>query len=172
MAKFVFELESVLEQREREERVRMKAVGELEAQRLAIEARVEQIQGGLRAGREEWRAALSGGRDGAADGTGAASLQLVGVRLAANASLHGVVELQRAAIELAGLGQRLSRARAELMKATVARKAVELLKKRRYEAWKRERDRRENAELDDLVVMRHGAAVPDGAAAGATGVEP
>ena len=99
-------------------------------------------------------------------------MQLVGVRLAANASLHGVVELQRAAIELAGLGQRLSRARAELMKATVARKAVELLKKRRYEAWKRERDRRENAELDDLVVMRHGAAEREGLVAGAMGVEP
>lgn len=168
MAKFVFELESVLEQREREERVRMKAVGELEAQRLAVEARAGEIQAGLRAGREEWRAALSGGGDGA----GAASLQLVGVRLAANASLHGVVELQRAAIDLAGLGERLKRARAELLRATVARKAVELLKRRRYEAWKRERDRRENAELDDLVVMRHGAAEREGLVAGAMGVEP
>ena len=170
MAGFVFELESVLELREREEKVRMKAVGELEAQRLAIEARVADIQASLRAGREEWRAALSGG-DGEGGERGAASLQLVGVRLAANASLHGVVELQRAAIDLAGLGQRLGRARAELLRATVARKAVELLKTRRYEAWKRERDRRENAELDDLVVMRHGAAAFDALAAEASGVE-
>ncbi|MFN0011075.1 MAG: flagellar export protein FliJ [Phycisphaerales bacterium] len=155
MAQFVFEFDTVLELREREEKMRMRAVGELEAQRLAVEGRVEALQAGLRAGREEWRDAVSGRGGG---GAGGGALSVIGARMAANASLHGVVELQRAAIELAGLAQKIGRARAELLKATVAKKAVELLKRRRFEAWKREQDRRETGLLDDLVVMRHGRA--------------
>ncbi len=146
MARFVFEFETVLELREREEKMRMRAVGELEARRLAVEGRVAGLQAGLRAGREEWRDAVSGG----------GAFSVLGARMAATASLHAVVELQRAAIELAGLAQKMARARAELLRATVAKKAVELLRRHRFEAWKREQDRRETGELDDLVVMRHG----------------
>lgn len=76
------------------------------------------------------------------------------VRLAAGASLHGLVRLQRAAIELAGAHQKLGKARHVLLRAAVDRKAVELLRTRERAEHLRRMARRESDELDDLTVMR------------------
>ncbi len=54
---------------------------------------------------------------------------------------------------LAGLHKRLEAARAELLRAATARKAVELLRDRRWEAWKHEQSRLESAQADELAVM-------------------
>lgn len=146
MATFVFELEAVLEQRGREEKQRQRAVAELERQRLTVEGRVEQIRSRLSEGRESMRRSLGAG----------GAVPMEAVRLQSTSSLHDLIALQRAALELAGVHQRLGAARARLMEATVARKAVEALRTRRYEAWRRERARIENNAMDDLAVMRHG----------------
>jgi flagellar export protein FliJ len=74
----------------------------------------------------------------------------------ANASLHLVARAQQAVLELAGLHRRIDAARLELLKATTDRKAVELLKERRRREWVDEQRRREDAELDEINVMRHG----------------
>ena len=75
------------------------------------------------------------------------------------AGAAGSVRQRGAVVRLAGVHQRLDAARLALIKATAARRGVEVLRERRYEAWKREQDRAEAAALDELAVMR--AARPD-----------
>ena len=52
------------------------------------------------------------------------------------------------------------------MEASRQRKAVELLRERRYEEWKQARDKAEAAALDELAVMRAGVEVGFGSAGG------
>lgn len=154
---FVFRLQPVLEQRERLEEHAQLRVAALERERLVRESVLRSIQEELLDTRRCLRAGLhpsaqpaeARGSDGAM-GTG-----LNGVRAAASASLHLAVRAQRAAMELAGALKRLDLARAELLKATAERKAVQLLKDRALEAHRREGLRREAAALDELAVMRH-----------------
>ena len=147
--RFVFRLEAVLGQRRRVERHKQRTLAGLQLQRVQLEDRIRQIQSGLGQERDDLRGMLTGAVDVAA------------VRHASGASLHGIILLQRAALELAGLIRRIEIARADLASAMVARKAVENLRAKQYEEWKREISRREDAQLDDLVVMRHATAHED-----------
>lgn len=158
MAKFVFELEAALEQRERVERERQRAVAELDRRRIELE---DQIRG-MNARRVEAARAL---RDrlapvpaGFADDPAGERQRVAveAVRLDANAALHDGLKLRRAAVELSGVYQRLQAARHALLQAVVARKAVETLRARRLAAWIAGEKRREDRELDDLAVMRAG----------------
>ena len=72
----------------------------------------------------------------------------------ANASLAGMRDAQRVVLELAGIHRRLQGVVEELRAASRDRRAVEILKERRFEAWRREEDQREQAELDEMAVIR------------------
>jgi flagellar biosynthesis chaperone FliJ len=168
---FRFELETVLEQRRLEERRRMKALGALERERLALEQRVRGARELIAEGREALRQRLGGNpapeRPGAgvsggpAGVPGGVSVDVRSVRLQLNAALHAEVSLRRLATEMAGLQRRIDAARRDLMQAVIARRAVEALRERRYRAWRAEQTRRELAEQDDLMVMRGGPAGKD-----------
>ena len=79
-----------------------------------------------------------------------------GVRFQAGAATRLIASAQRAVLELAGVHKRLEAARAVLLEATKRRKAVELLKERRFEEWQQEQARREAAATDEIAVMRAG----------------
>lgn len=151
MAKFHFQLEAVLEQRRGVERTRQVAVAELERQRMDAEDRIRAFQRQIVVEKEDLRDALSPPAGGP---HAAGGVDLRHVRLQAGASLHLVAKAQHAVVQLAGLFKRLEAARLELVRATTRRKAVEVLKERRYEQWREEQRRRENAALDELSVMR------------------
>lgn len=151
MARFEFKLEAALDQRKRAERERQLVVARLEQQRVAIESRVKDVQQRLSAERDTLRVLLGGGQRGSTPGAG---VSVTAVRMQATAGLHGFTELRTLAVELAGVLKRLETARAHLLAATVARKAVDKLRERQLERWKREQERRESAELDDLTLMR------------------
>ncbi len=150
MAKFEFSLEAVLEQRGLIERRQQVVVAQLQAARDQAEARVRALQGAMTTDREAQRRLAKGDAGG--------RVAVDQVRLAASASMHALVSLQRAALALAGAQQRLGAGQDRLRSARVERKGVEVLKQRQFDAWKREQARREAAELDDLVVMRAGRA--------------
>ena len=154
MGAFVFELQAVLDDRGRREKRHQGAVAELMRIRLDLEHRVREVQGRMTDGRGGLRAMLIG------------RVAVDQVRVQATAGLHAVALLQRAAIDLAGLQRRLEAAQADLLKATIARKAVEALRTRRHEAWKSEEKRRQTAQADDLTMMRH-ARLTQGESAGA-----
>jgi flagellar export protein FliJ len=149
--KFHFELEVVLEQRRAVERTRQLAVAALERQRMDLEDRIREFQRQIVSEKQDLREALSVGGSG-----GGVAVDLRHVRMQAGASLRLVGKAQHTVIQLAGVHKRLEASRQELVHATTRRKAVEVLKERRFELWKSEEKRREDGALDELSVMRSG----------------
>jgi flagellar FliJ protein len=156
MRRFVFKLQPVLDQRLREEERRQRAVAEIERKRFELEGRIRKYQIAIIAAKQDLRDQLRAERAAGAAGSGGGGVALHAVKMQANASLHLVAKAQQAVFELAGVHKHLDAARVELLQATTARKAVELLKDRRYQQWKLERARKEAADADELNVMRHG----------------
>lgn len=147
MAKFRFNLQTLLEQRVREEEAKQRDLAAIERERLDIERQILDAQRAIADQKQDLRSALSPGQGGAA-------VDLRSVRLQSHASLHSLGSLQRLAVRLAGVHQRIERARTELLRATADRKAVELLRERRYEAWLREENKKEASAVDDMVNAR------------------
>jgi flagellar export protein FliJ len=143
MAKFVFRLQALLEQRSHEERQKQLAVAAVERERAALEAEIAGHQRVIGGFREDIRAMLASG-----------GVDVREVRLQAAASLHAQAATQRKAIRLAGVYQRLESARGELRAAATRRRAVELLKEKRFEHWKDEIKRKEDIELDEIGTLR------------------
>jgi flagellar export protein FliJ len=141
--KFRFRLQVVLERRERLEREKQIVVARLERERLEVEEKLRGLQRAISESGSEMRSQLGGGQM-----RGAVSIQEV--RLQAGASLHLATRARLVALELAGVYQRLERAREELLKAARARRAVELLKERRQHEWKLERNRVEGHLVDEI----------------------
>lgn len=159
MAKFKFELEPVLRLRRRVEEERQRAVAELERQRSGIEERIRAHQASISASKRDLRQMLAGEKmavevEGAVGGWGESGVSLRGARLQANSALHMVAQAQRAVVELAGVHGRLDVARLALLRAMTQRKAVEVLKQKRYEEWRAEVLRKEQAEVDEMVNAR------------------
>jgi flagellar protein FliJ len=145
VARFVFQLEAVLEQRRLVEQQRQRAVAELEVRRMALEGTIRGYQRAIAQEREEQRVLLKAGR-------------IMDARAQAAASVRLGAAAQRGVVELSGVLARLDAARAELLEATKRRKAVERLREKRLEAWRAEQNRREAMAVDELVVMRSGRA--------------
>ncbi|MBU6413838.1 MAG: flagellar FliJ family protein [Planctomycetes bacterium] len=138
MAAFRFALQPVLNQRQRTEEERLVAVAELERQRIEIEDQIRVLQGRIEFERSELRSGLD------------ATVQIAAIRMQAATSLHAVAEAQKLVFRLAGLLQRIKAARAKLVEAIAARKALELLKERRHAEWKASLNRQEDRMLDDV----------------------
>ena len=142
MAKFRFELQAVLNARLRAEELQQRRVAELEASRRKLEDGLRARQARIGESRAQLRGRLMGAIDPSM------------LRGQANASLVGMRDAQRVVLELAGIHRRLQSVMAELRAASRDRRAVEILKERRFEEWRREQDRREQAELDEIAMIR------------------
>ncbi len=150
MAKFVFALEALLEARKREEREQMKLVGRIEQERVALEERASALARAIVEERQQLRDALgSQGREGV-------RVDVSQVRMQANASLHHVRKTQQLALDGAAILGRLEKARARLLEATTRRRAVELLREKRYAAWLAQVHQKEMREHDELLTARYG----------------
>lgn len=143
MAKFVFELEAVLRQRTAVERAKQMAVAELDGKRLMLEDVIRDLQGSISHEKMGLREELGSG----------AVVNLAAVKMQIHASFRLTAKIQQYAIALSGVHEKLVRAREELRAASAARKAIENLKQARMEAWRRELDRKEAAELDEISIM-------------------
>lgn len=157
MARFRFDLQRLLDHRQRVERDKQLAVAALERERIALEDRIREHQRAIGATKADLRSALLGERLRERPGARASGgMDPRSVRMQAGASLHLVVKTQQLVIALAGLHKKINAARLELLQAATQRKAVELLRQRRFERWRMEQARRETAELDDLTAARVG----------------
>ena len=150
--KFIFRLQAVLEQRERDEEQAKRALGVVERERMALEQFLKELQASIGQSRRELREELAPDRGG--------GVRVTNVRLQAGASLHLAARARQGALELAGVYKRLEAARAALLRAKAARKAVQLLRDRRFAEWKLENRRSEDREADDLGIMKHGRLSP------------
>jgi flagellar export protein FliJ len=79
----------------------------------------------------------------------------------AAASLGVMRAAQRIVLELAGVHRKLDVARAQLIESARQRRAVEILRERRYQQWQTEINKAEADALDELAVIA--AAWPDSA---------
>jgi len=145
MAKFVFRLQAVLDQRAREERDQMLVVSELERERLALESRIRGCQQMMSDERRELTQALGSGH----------RVDVRAVKMQAGASLRHNFDAQRAVLELASVYKKLETERAMLIQVSAKRKAVEMLRDQQKKAFEQELDRRETHDLDEMSVMRH-----------------
>ncbi len=151
MAKFVFKLQPVLHLRQREERERQRAVAVLERERLRLESLIRECRRASRTERGVLRDALAeGGR-----------VDLWPVRLQAAAAGELAARASRAAVELAGLMKRIEKDRALLIEAAKRRRAMELLRERRYEEWRRGEAKAEFLLVDEIGTRT--ARAPDSA---------
>lgn len=148
MPRFRFALDRVLERRIDDEEARRRALAAIEARRRGLEEALRGRQAEIAAGRSEWREGLVGEVDAEA------------LRHNARAALGLVRRAHRTVLELAALEKPLARARAELVEAARARRALELLRERRLAAHLAEENRREQVELDEFG-MRVGLAAAE-----------
>lgn len=139
-SRFHFRLQPVLDQRERTEDHHQRIVADLDRQRLAIETKLRDTQLQIQQTKLDLRSHLT-----------SPSLAIADVRAQAGMSLHLEARARHTALELAGAYRRLEHARAELLRAATARRAVELLKERRLAEHKHEQNRLESAATDEAA---------------------
>ncbi|MCE2882041.1 MAG: flagellar export protein FliJ [Planctomycetaceae bacterium] len=154
MAKFRFALQRVLDRRLDEEEARRRVLSQVEAKRRGLEDALRTRQQEISAGRDAWRSGLVGTVDPAA------------LRHHAIASTGLVRKAQRTVLELAGMEKALVKARADLVEAARARRALEILRERRLAAHLAEESRRERDNLDEFAAnVARRARDAEGAAA-------
>ncbi len=141
MAKFRFRLDPLLKARRRSEQTAQLAVAELERERIIIQDTLRHYQHEISGGKDTLRDSLTGAVD------------MKSLRLQAGAALHLVRKARQAVLQLAGLSKRLETARGRLIEAAKQRRAVELLRDRRYQQWKAVLEKAEIDALDELAVM-------------------
>jgi len=139
MPRFRFELDPVLRVRRLREQEKQRALAECEQARRDLEDRLRRHQENLAQGKEMMREAVVGRVD------------LAAMRGQAQASMQVQRRANEILLALAGAYQRIERARAELAEATRDRRAIELLRERRYAKWKADIEKAEIGFLDDLA---------------------
>lgn len=145
-SRFHFALDPLLAARRRAEENAQREVARLELIRRDIEQLIRQRQQEIADGRGALRGALTGRIDGPA------------LRVHAGAAVQVMRQGHQLVLKLAGVMSALERARQALAEAAARRRAIELLRERRYLAWRQEIDRAETAAIDDLAVIRAGRA--------------
>lgn len=148
MAKFRFELEALLRARRLAEQTRQREVAGIERERSILEDTLRRQQRMI----EEGKASLTGALVGMIDAEA--------LRLHAAATMQQLRQGQRIVLELAGVHRRFEAARTTLIEAARRRRAVELLRQRRFEQWCAAQDKAETDAIDELAVIRAAQAEP------------
>lgn len=143
-ARFVFDLQAVLEQRSRAERNAQGLLASVQQERRAIEDQLANLRRLVEAERSVARDLMVGR-------VSARSLrEHVAGELGADRRARAL------ALKLAGVQRRIDKARDLLKQASIQREAIEMLRDRRLAEWKQGLEKAERLELDDLMVMRRG----------------
>jgi len=140
MPRFRFVLEPLLKVRRLEEDRCRRTLAHLERARLQIEDTLRRHQQNLSEGKSEMRRAVTG------------RVNLGAVRFQAAASMSVMRRAQQTVLQLAGLHKQIERARRELVERSRARRAIEILRERRYAEWQIEEARAETTAIDELAL--------------------
>ena len=117
------------------------AVADLERQRLDLEDSLRRQQQFISAGKRSLQDRLLG------------SVDITALRMHAGSTIQLMRRANQIVLELAGVYKRLDAARGELIEATKDRRAIELLRERRFEQWKAAINKAEDAAIDELAVQ-------------------
>lgn len=141
MARFVFKLEPLLKARSRVEQQFQLAVAQIERERIRLEDKLRAKQTSLTGGKEELRDQLSG------------LIDVRSLRYRANMAQQIMRDAQKLVLELAGVHNRLFVAREKLIEAARSRRAIELVREKRYQQYKADEAKAEIAAMDELAVI-------------------
>lgn len=143
MAAFRFRLDPVIRHRQMIEDEKKRDMAVVVQEQVGIQEKLRRLQTDL----TDDKRMLNDDLHGSIDVT----------RLRQHALYSGFVyaRAEELAADLLKVEKRLQEARAKLLEATKARKAVELLRERAYERWLEEQNRREANELDEIATQRH-----------------
>ena len=142
MAKFVFRLEPLLTARRHAEQDARRVVAVLERERIGLEDDLRRHQQRIVSDKQQMRDSMTG------------SLDMRSLRQSAGVTLHAIREAQQLVLKLAGVGQRMESARSKLRRTMTRRRAIELLREKRFDQWKFVQSKAETAALDELAVGR------------------
>lgn len=143
MAKFVFKLKPVLDQRQRDEDDRQRELAQLLRQRMILQQQLRELQGSIRSDKATMTDSLTG------------SVDVSRLREHARHAGHVTQRAQQLAVSMLGLERRVEAARADLLEATKRRKAIELLRDKQKKRFDNEQRRREAADLDEIATAAH-----------------
>jgi flagellar FliJ protein len=143
MAKFQFSLEPVLRHRNMVEQEQQRALAQLLREKLIIENELRRAQQTISQDKSEMAQQLTGRVD-------------VG-RIRQHAAHSGAFQrhIHKLAQRLLDLLKRIEQQRGRLLEATRDRKAVELLRDKRYRQWQQEQRRREASEIDEMTTQAY-----------------
>lgn len=163
MAKFVFQLEAVLDQRVAREQQRQLVVARIERERLEAEQDIRAYQEAIERERDELRLMLSAEQSRDPDAPDGSVVDLSGARMQASAAIRLTARAQQAVLKLAGIHRRLDAARLDLLHAATQRKAVELLREKKYQEFLAGERKRDASAIDEISTIRSArrGQVPD-----------
>jgi flagellar FliJ protein len=143
MAKFAFKLEPVLRQRKMIEDQKQRELAKLIRHRMIFHNQLRSIQSELSDSKRQLTDGLVG------------EVDMIRVSQFARFSGQSQVRAQTIVRELAGLESRIAEAQKQLVEAMRQRKALDLLREKQYEQFKRTQQRREASRLDDLATQTY-----------------
>jgi len=139
MPRFEFTLEAVLRQRTNAEEQCQRELARHLRERMILENQLRMMQETISGARQTLSAGLVG------------KVDLDSVAQFARFSGQSRIRAESIVRRLAQVEEQVGAARARLVEATRSRKALDLLRKRQWEAFRRVQRRRESAELDDVA---------------------
>lgn len=147
MAGFRFRFETLLRHRRGVEDERQRELAQLMRSRMILHRELNRMQQTIRDSKRQLGDTL----------VGRVNVDRVGQF----ARYSGQVEVRgrQIILRLAQLEKQVVDARARLLDAVRQRKALELLRDKDHQEWRREQDRRETAEADDLTTQRYARAI-------------
>jgi len=143
MPAFVFKLDPVLRQREMVEDQRQRELAQLMRHQMIMMDQLRNLQQAISGSKRDLSQSLVG------------KVDLEAVSGFARFSGQTTQRAQGMVRKLAELEQQVQAARQRLIEASQERQALEKLKERQYEQWKREHDRREAAMMDELAMQNY-----------------
>ncbi|MEX0776175.1 MAG: flagellar export protein FliJ [Phycisphaeraceae bacterium] len=143
MPQFEFKFQTVLRHRQIVEDQAQRELAQVMRQRMILMNQLRSMQDSIRQSKHDLGASLVG------------QVSMAQVGDFARYSGQVTQRAQQLVTGMASVEQRIVTARDKLLTATRARKAMELLRDRQHQEWKRQQDRRETAELDELAVQGH-----------------
>lgn len=153
MAKFRFKFEPLLAHRRRTEEQCERALAKLLREKLILETQLHNQQASISSDKHQLGEALTGRVD------------VDAIRRHAAHTNRLAIGAQQIAFRLFELTRLIESARHELLEARKQRRAIELLRDKRLAQWKRQIERRENAETDDLATNAYARRDESGVAA-------
>lgn len=138
---FRFRYQSLLEHRRHVEQQRQRQLAQRRQRKSELEGMLEEAQNTLRQNKHELAESLRGRVD----------MSQLGVF--ARYSVHMSGRGMHVVRHIAEAEKKADQARAELLEATRQVKALELLRDREYEQWKKQQQKKEDQRLDEVAVQ-------------------